>query len=309
MGANESGSPVTMRSNKTDTVFLIGAGRSGTTLLYKLLALHPRVAYVSNYDARLPLWVPTGYLCRAISGRYSIKRFAWFDDDGGAYTLGRPLWKKVVPTPAEGESVYQRCGIPWMPPPGLRVSSASIEKLRGAFGAIQRRQGGALVLSKRTANNRRIPTLVEAFPDARFVCLERDGRAVAYSLTKVDWWLDHVVWWDGRTVREMVASGEDEISIAARNWLYESQEIERGLRAVPSANLLTVRYEELMRAPVMGLGEILRFLGLDVPPDYVAAVQELELRVPREKWASEWTNQNKNLVSGIIGERLIRSKY
>ena len=32
--------------------FLVGAGRSGTTLLHKLLCLHPQIAYISNYENR-----------------------------------------------------------------------------------------------------------------------------------------------------------------------------------------------------------------------------------------------------------------
>ena len=37
-------------------VFLIGAPRSGTSLLYKSLALHEGFGYISNYNERLPRW-------------------------------------------------------------------------------------------------------------------------------------------------------------------------------------------------------------------------------------------------------------
>ena len=47
--------------------FLVGAGRSGTTLLYKLLCLHPQVAYISNYENRFG-WLPDGLACRAVAG-------------------------------------------------------------------------------------------------------------------------------------------------------------------------------------------------------------------------------------------------
>ena len=35
-------------------VFLVGAARSGTSLVYKALCLHPDVAYISNWVARYP---------------------------------------------------------------------------------------------------------------------------------------------------------------------------------------------------------------------------------------------------------------
>lgn len=41
-------------ANADDPIcFLLGTGRSGTPLLYKLLCLHPEIAYTNNYVARL----------------------------------------------------------------------------------------------------------------------------------------------------------------------------------------------------------------------------------------------------------------
>ena len=48
----------------TAPVFLIGAPRSGTSLLYKCLALHGSSSYISNYNERLPRWEVTAYLNR-----------------------------------------------------------------------------------------------------------------------------------------------------------------------------------------------------------------------------------------------------
>ena len=45
-------------------VFLIGAPRSGTSLLYKSLALHEGFGYISNYNERLPRWSAVSALNR-----------------------------------------------------------------------------------------------------------------------------------------------------------------------------------------------------------------------------------------------------
>ena len=45
-------------------VFLIGAPRSGTSLLYKSLALHEGFGYISNYNERLPRWSAAAALNR-----------------------------------------------------------------------------------------------------------------------------------------------------------------------------------------------------------------------------------------------------
>ena len=53
-----------MSERTTAPVFLIGAPRSGTSLLYKCLALHPDLTYISNYNERLPRWESVSLLNR-----------------------------------------------------------------------------------------------------------------------------------------------------------------------------------------------------------------------------------------------------
>src|SRR6266498_5009042 len=112
----------------------------------------------------------------------------WFGADGGnAYVYGRPrpLVERLFPMPVEGEPVYRRCGVGCG---AAGVPERQVAELRRRLEAIQRWSGGDLLVSKRIHNNLRIPLLAEAFPRARFVNLIRDGRAVAYSLSRVDWW-------------------------------------------------------------------------------------------------------------------------
>ena len=54
-GAARDGAPSLAVTPTTDApVFLVGAPRSGTTLLYKALCLHPAVSYISNWHRRVP---------------------------------------------------------------------------------------------------------------------------------------------------------------------------------------------------------------------------------------------------------------
>ncbi len=57
--------------------FIVGAGRSGTTLLYKILSLHPEVGYITNYDTALLRYLPTPYLIRMIARYPYLKKNAW----------------------------------------------------------------------------------------------------------------------------------------------------------------------------------------------------------------------------------------
>ena len=99
-------------------MFLLGPARSGTSLLYRMLCLHPRVAYISNFQRRLPGFAPVAGLDRLPRRLPGMRRAIWFPDGSNAYVYGRRRsWReRVFPAPVEGESVFARCGIPEAPP-------------------------------------------------------------------------------------------------------------------------------------------------------------------------------------------------
>jgi omega-hydroxy-beta-dihydromenaquinone-9 sulfotransferase len=276
------------RSEPDDRVaFLVGAGRSGTTLLYKLLCLHPQVAYISNYESRFD-WFPDGIAARAVAWQLDPKIRAWFNRGGNAYFIDRPWFKKVFPTPHEGESVFNACGLPLTPGRDEVPQARTAASLRRRFERIRRRAGAAVFLSKRTANNRRIRQLEAIFPTARYVHLVRDGREVARSLSTVGWWDNHKVWWDGRTPLEMEQLGESRLEICARNWVRELEELREQLADIEPGRVLLLRYEELLADPLRNLERVLRFLDVESLACYRAAIKSLELRPLRPSWATDW---------------------
>lgn len=268
------------------TVFLVGAGRSGTTLLYKLLCLHPDVAYISNYESRLG-WFPDGVAARVAHRRLDHKLRAWFSHGGNAYFTDRPLLMKVFPTPHEGESVFEACGVPLFPARGELPDARTARLLRGRFDRIRRRAGARTFISKRTANNRRIRYLQAIFPDARFVHLVRDGRDVARSLASVSWWDMHRIWWDGRTALEMQNAGEARLAICARNWVREFEEVRAQLASVDPSRVMELRYEALLQDPIQHLDKVLQFLGLEPLDCFRAAIRSLNLRTAPPAWKSK----------------------
>jgi Sulfotransferase family len=272
-----------------NVAFLVGAGRSGTTLLYKLLCLHPDVAYISNYDIRFP-WLPAKLISLLSARSGDAKVRAWFKSGGNAYIVSRPWLKKFVPTPVEGEDVFARSGVPLFPSPGYEPDPHSGRELQTRFERMRTSRKAQIIVSKRTANNRRLPQLDTIFPNARYVHLIRDGRAVAHSLSRVEWWEDHVLWWgDGRTAAQMERDGEERLSICARNWVRELEIIRRGLADIAPQRILEVRYERLLADPRGELGNILSFLELAHVDEFQAAVSALRLSNRPESWATRWT--------------------
>lgn len=291
---------------------LLGAGRSGTTLLYKLLAMHRHVAYVSNYVQKAPSmpWLAVGN--RLLHHWPAAKRRAWFLEEGGAYMNSKRVRAQaLVPTPFEGEALYRYCGVPLTPATGTRPDPQAVARLRRAFKTMQRCAGGDTIMTKRTANNRRVAWLNAAFPRARYIHLVRDGRAVAYSLLRVNWWDDHTLFWAGKTPRQLTAAGADPLELASRNWVEEMSALEIGIAALDARQVMIMRYEDLLADPIGQVRAALAFIGVSMDSDaaFRPLLEGLNLSPRVESWTTRWTPRERDLVEGVQGAMLSRWTY
>lgn len=256
---------------------LLGPGRSGTTLLYKLLCMHPAAAFISNYDVRPIARQFAGLAIACVPDDAGLRRRAWFTPDGRANLTRRPLWWRVIPTPVEGEAVYRACGLQ-LGETHQPADERTRARLRARFQQIQSRRNARVLVLKRTANNRRLPALASALPEAKYVLIWRDGRAVARSLLKVNWWMDHPVWWaGGRTPRQLAFDTQTMVELAAKNWIREVECIERGLRSIDPARVMTIRFEDLIRRPREIIERVARFGGLEPTAEYLSEVQQARI--------------------------------
>jgi Sulfotransferase family len=270
---------------ETDTVFILGPARSGTTLLYKGLCLHPDVAFISNWSARFPRLPMLAGLNRVARRLPSRARHSWFGSASNAYVYGssRRSLDRAFPSPVEGEPVYTAAGVerPGGPTPA-RVDPHTA--LPVAFDTIRSLGTGSCLVSKRIANNLRIPLLSTIFPNARFIVLVRDGRAVADSLSRVDWWDRSFVWWYGGTPEQWRAEGRDPWEICARNWVEELAAIDEGLRAVPDEQVIRLRYEDLVAEPSAAFRRVAESVGLPDDAGWRASISTLPISDKNDGW-------------------------
>jgi omega-hydroxy-beta-dihydromenaquinone-9 sulfotransferase len=310
VATHPSGEEDVMERAADATAFIVGPARSGTSLLYKTLCLHPDVAYVSNWVARYPMMPQLAVLDRFPRAFPTLRRDAWFADDANAYVYGtaRSLVRRSFPTPVEGEPLYTRSGVARPGGPTPR-SVAPATELPKAFATIRRFGGGSVLVSKRIANNLRIPLLADVFPEARFVFLVRDGRAVAASLSRVDWWPDSHVWWYGGSPRRWAAEGRDPWEICARNWVEELDQIGSGLADVPETQVLRLRYEDLVAEPAATLERVAAFVGLAPDAAWRRGIAELAFPDRTEAWRSVLDPATVARISRIQQEELARYGY
>lgn len=301
-----------MSNRRAATTFILGPARSGTSLLFKALCLHRDAGWLSNYLYRAPRFPQLSVLNRIPRALPGVRRGVWFGSDlANAYVFGarRSVLRRAFPEPMEGEPVYTACGFPQYPWETPAPLSFRRGRLGHTFDSVCRASGTGTLIDKRIANNWRIPLLHETLPDARFVTTIRDGRAVASSLSNVDWWQDSVAFWYGGTPRDWEAEGRDPWEMCARNWVEEVLAIDEGLTAVPEEQVLRLSYEGMLGAPVETLRSIADFAGLPTDTHWVQELSRLSFPDKNEAWRQKLSPAAIATIEQVQGEMLAGQGY
>src|SRR5256886_14883306 len=132
-----------MRTSSVESpVFILGCGRSGTTILGNLLAQHPSVTYLHEHR---PLWTS-----------------AYPETD---------IWSECAIT-RRGKLAFTESD----------VNPRKTRALRKLFALELRRSGRPILVEKLPINNFRLPFIRKMFPDSRFIHIWRNGLEVARSI-------------------------------------------------------------------------------------------------------------------------------
>jgi len=299
-----------VNDDRRSPTFLIGAARSGTSLLYKGLCLHPDAAYFNNYLRRVPTHTSVSVANRLARRTPGHRRQVWFSGGSNAYVYSRArrLRDRLYPMPVEGEPVFVACGIP------ESVTKESVDmdaaaRLRRAVISTMRWGGGGHFINKRIANVRRIPMLAAAFPEARFVDITRDGRAVAVSLSRVDWWEDSVVWWYGGTPKAWRDDGRDPWELCARNWVEEVRAIDCGMEELDPGQVLRLTYEEFVAEPIATIRRVAEFAGLGDDARWRSEIERIQFRNRNETWSKGLPPEVVTTIEDVQASELSKRGY
>ncbi|HZT82497.1 MAG TPA: sulfotransferase [Gemmataceae bacterium] len=243
-------------------IFIIGHWRTGTTLLHELLILDDRHTFPTTYECLEPnhFLLTEGVLTRL---------FGWFMPsrrpmDNMAAGWDRPQEDEFALCMMGQPSPYLTIAFPNRPPQdplAVDLEGLPPRKLaswkRAFYGFLQKltlRRPGRLVLKSPT-HTCRIRTLLQLFPDARFVHIVRDPFVVFPST--VNLWRSL---WEAHGLQVPTFAGLEEYVFANFTHLYERLEAQRGL--VPPQHFYELKYEDLVRDPVGQMRALYDHLGL-----------------------------------------------
>lgn len=261
-------------------VFVIGTGRCGSTLVQELLCRHPGVGFMSNLEDRLP-FLPVG------AGRFNNQLYR--RTAPSLTRKGRPRY-----APSEGYRALARAVSPMVTEScrDLVASDAMpwvAHRFRAFFTERARVQGKPVFLHKYTGWPR-TGFVREIFPDARFINVTRDGRAVVASALRTSWWRGHMgpeAWQWGPLppayAAEWEASGRSFPVLAAESWKILMDAFAAARALVPGDRWLDVRFEDVLADPHGRFKEMLTFMGLDEHPALHAALARTALSPDRQQ--------------------------
>lgn len=268
--------------------FIVGSGRSGTTLLRMILSSHSRLSippetyYLKPLLEQLPVdrALSPSEVERAV--KIMTSHYRWPDMGIDAGDLAREAAALVSPK--------------------LRdiVEIAYAEHLA--------REGKARWGDKTPPYIQIVPRLAEMFPGARFIHLLRDGRDVAKSFQSVGWY--------GPLLHRNTIEWTEAVDLDQR-WRKSSL----------ADSILVVRYEDLVRQTEKTTRDICAFLDEEFEPQMLGWEEKVDRLVPPreqyihtklrrkpshidiERWRREMSAWEMFVSEAFMGKDLARAGY
>ncbi len=251
---------------KIPFVFIVGRGRSGTTLLQNILDSNEHV--LMPIESRLIIYLKQKYFTKTKWTRTDVLAFI---DDIYLDKNFRTSWNI-------NKELLQE-----------RFSSVPLSKLN--FNLLCKLiylsyqspyEKGALLLlgDKNPIYSVFVKDILEIFPEATFIHLVRDYRDNVLSNVNV--------------------IKTESIPIASHGWVAYNQEIEKVKKKHPTI-FLTIRYEDLVAFPEQNIKKICHFLSLEYTPKMLEFNKVIEKKIESEKFKSTkvMTDFHPNLIKPI----------
>ena len=271
-------------------IFIVGAGRSGTTVFYNFLSTHPEVCWFSNYSDRFVNVNLMPFLHRIFDLSFV----------GTMAKKGIISKSKLCIKPTEAGHIYHDyCGFKHTIKTTENDLNVEIEK---KFKNLIKRHlyltGKKRFLNKQTANNQRIRLIDKMFNDAYYIHIIRDGRAVANSLLNVGWWNNTNIWWLGEKASEWEKKRMPAIELCGLHWKRDVEEILEN-KSLFEDRYIEVRYEEFIVDVRGTMKRITNFCELSKSECFSKMLPQT-LRNMNYKWKDDLTKEQRNILDRTL---------
>jgi hypothetical protein len=288
-------------------VFFVGMPRSGTTVIFEAFAYHPELAWISDYCRSRPRqpWING---LRALVDNQFLQLRGNKKQYAGAPAAFMNIW---LPRPDEAYEFWDHWTRVNFARDALRVQRATpeaAEKTRRAVAAVARWQTRSRIAAKLTGPPR-MAFLRDIFPDARFVHIVRDGRAVVHSLLKVPFWRDQggfegPFWSDILTSDDLdkwESTDRNPAALAALQWQRVLMLARAEAASMPKETYTELRYEDYIENPHGTLSSLMKFANLaEAAPVHSHLERQPPLADMNRKHSSDFSAEDLALIDDCL---------
>ena len=282
-------------------VVIVGTGRCGTSIFYKILVRHPNIAYLT-------------FLAEKYPSRPYLNR--WFLHLMDLSFIESTFMKKHGPA-----ECIEFCA---QSNPAFIISCRDLRdddvtnrmkiEMVNQFKQILTRKRYRLAI-KRTG----WPVMryfLEIFPDVKFVHIIRDGRAVANSFLHIDWWRG----WRGpngwrfgelplKYKKEWEKYNKSFVALAGIEWKIIMDAFEEAKKKIPKSQYLEIKYEYFIKDPIYVFKKVLEFIELPYTRSFEKKIKEYKLRNMNYKWRKDLTMHQQEILNEILKTHLEKYGY
>ena len=285
-------------------LFIIGSGRSGSTVFFEMFTEHPDVAWMTPFVSRFP---SRPYLNR------------WLLDSIDQPVIGpimrnNPLLKRTTEAYPFWNLQWRGFSRPHHDLTAKDVTPVNRKRIRKALAELTTSRRSQLLV--KLTGWPRLRFLREIYPDAKFIHIVRDGRAVANSYLKMPWWTG----WEGPNSwiasalspeqRELWAKYDySDVALAGLNWVVLMQAVEAATAELDDDTYCLISYSDLCATPIETFQQAIKFCGLRWTSDFEARLRATELHSANDKWQNDLTAAQQEVLEAITHDYLVRYGY
>ena len=263
-------------------IMIVCAGRSGSTMFYRVIARHRELGWLSSWNQAVPSqpWVSIFSRLYGVSALHGARHAYWFPKPFSPYRF----WDRYLP----GIARHDRPLVP------DDVPEQVIEPLRCAIARTLRLQGANRFLFKVTGWAR-MAYFNRVFPDLRFIHLRRRPIAIVASWLKAGWLnvtgdLEGDAWEWGSVPQRYLEiyrelGGGGVLSAAVKTQL-DVDDIRRNVAMFPGC-CYELDYEELVLDPYRYFRETLEFCDLEWDDEFERVVARTGIRNYADRWKKQ----------------------
>ncbi len=278
-------------------IFIVGSGRSGTSVFFRILASHQDLGYFTNLDCLYPRLFKYGVLSLIENKkvvRSLINRLIFIFPD-----------EEII-------GINEFCGIQKMGIP-LSEEEARLNEAKCLKQMIQRclrYSKKERFIAKNTTNGMRIKYLNKIFPDSIFIHVIRDGRANVNSYLNVSFFSEINFWWNkNKNLADWIKKGKSPTRLAALHWKNNVEEILVQSKILPRDRYYEIKYEDYTRDPEFFFKKIIEFCGLKWNNYFKLMLKGSKLENRDFKWKKNLTDIQKNIIETEIYDLLKKLKF